>query len=59
MEDAKAARDLGYPKSMMQMDEVRGLDMSIQQAVEAKRLDKPLTQEQKKDMLKWAEQFRR
>jgi len=44
-------RDKFYPKSMLQIDEVKGLDEMMQDAVAFKYLPKPLTPEQQKELL--------
>ncbi len=48
---AKTVRDKFYPKSMLQIDEVKGLDEMMQDAVAFKYLPKPLTPEQQKELL--------
>lgn len=48
---AKKARDMGYPRSAMQMFPIKGIDMTIAQAIQYERLDKPLSEEEKEKML--------
>jgi len=40
-----------YPKESMAMAPIAGLDTSIQQAIEYKQLDAPLTEDQKKELI--------
>jgi NitT/TauT family transport system substrate-binding protein len=48
---AKTVRDKFYPKSMLQLGRVDGLDAMMQDAVAFKYLPKPLTPEQQKELL--------
>lgn len=57
MEDAKAARDRGYPKAALQLYPIHGMDLNIQEAVENKRLDAPLSNEQVTKMMATSEQL--
>jgi NitT/TauT family transport system substrate-binding protein len=50
-EMAKRVRDEFFPKSLLQMTEIKGLDQLLQDAVELKYAPKPLTQEQVKDLI--------
>jgi NitT/TauT family transport system substrate-binding protein len=54
---ARAARDSSYPKSMLALHPIQGLDRTINEAVESKRLAKPLTSEQKKKLLEWSDRL--
>lgn len=42
----RASVEQNYPKAAMRLDEVRGLDQTMSQAIELKRLPAPLTREQ-------------
>jgi hypothetical protein len=53
LEQARAARDSSYPIQAMRTDRIGGLDLTIEQSIEAKRLSKPLTEAQKADLVKW------
>jgi len=55
LEVARAARDRGYPKSAMPMSPISGLDMTIETGIETRRLDEPLSDAQKADLVKWVE----
>lgn len=57
MEDARAARDRGYPKDALQLYPIQGMDLNIQEAIESKRLDGPLTDEQIADMMAVSEEL--
>lgn len=48
---ALAARDQNYPKDALRLDVVRGLEQTMQQAVELKRLSEPLTQQQTNELI--------
>ncbi|CAO3419852.1 ABC transporter substrate-binding protein [Azospirillum doebereinerae] len=48
---ARAARDENYPKDAMRLDVVRGLDLTMRQAVELKRLTAPLTAAQTNELI--------
>ena len=48
---AKTVRDKFYPKSMLQMDEVKGMDGLMADAVEFKYMPKPLTPQQQQELL--------
>jgi NitT/TauT family transport system substrate-binding protein len=48
---AQRAVDEFYPKSMFQMSEVRGLDKSLREAFETKRIASPMTPDQVSGML--------
>jgi NitT/TauT family transport system substrate-binding protein len=50
-EMAKTVRDKFYPKSMLQLGRIDGLDGLMEDAVAFKYLPKPLTPEQQKDLL--------
>jgi NitT/TauT family transport system substrate-binding protein len=54
---AKTVRDKFYPKTMLQMDEVKGLDGLMADAVAFKYLPKPLTPEQQKELLQLPGRF--
>jgi NitT/TauT family transport system substrate-binding protein len=41
-----------FPRSALALDQIGDIEVTIRQAVEAKRLDKPLTPEQTKEMLR-------
>lgn len=49
---AKQFLKSNYPRSMFQMTEIKSLDLTIKQAIETKRLDKPLTEAQAKEFVK-------
>jgi NitT/TauT family transport system substrate-binding protein len=53
LEQARSARDSSYPIQAMRTDSIGGLDLTIEQSIEAKRLSKPLTEAQKADLVKW------
>ena len=57
VEQAREARKMAYPKSMMQMTKIGGLDTTIQEAIDSKRLDKPMTDAQKAELVKWVAQL--
>jgi NitT/TauT family transport system substrate-binding protein len=57
VEQVRKVRMSAYPKSMMQMKTIGELDTTIQEAIESKRLDKPLTDAQKADFVKWVAQL--
>ena len=44
-------RDKFYPKSMLQIDEIKGLDEMMQDAVNFKYMPKVLTKEQQAELL--------
>jgi NitT/TauT family transport system substrate-binding protein len=48
---ASKARDESYPKEALRLDKVEGLDLTIQQAVELKRLSAPLTPQQTSELI--------
>lgn len=48
---AKMVRDKFYSKSMLQMDEVRGLDGLMADAVAFKYMHKPLTLQEQQELL--------
>ena len=50
-EMAKRVRDEFFPKSLLQMTEIKGLDQLLQDAVELKYAPKPLTKEQVKELI--------
>lgn len=51
LEAARSARDRGYPRDSMQLFPVRGMDRSLQDALDNKRLDAPLSEEKVTEML--------
>lgn len=51
LEQAKSARDRGYPQASLQLYPVQGMDRNIQEALDNKRLDQPLTEEQVTEMM--------
>ncbi len=53
VETARAARDQMYPKSVLQMKKLHNIELSIQQALEDKRLAKPPTPAQMKDLQRY------
>jgi NitT/TauT family transport system substrate-binding protein len=48
---AKTVRDKFYPKSMLQLDRVDGMDEMMQDAIAFKYMPKPLTKEQQSELL--------
>ena len=50
LEDARSARDRGYPKEALQLYPLQGMDANVQEAVENGRLDEPLSEEQIAEM---------
>jgi NitT/TauT family transport system substrate-binding protein len=48
---AKRVRDEFFPKSLMQMTEIKGLDDLLTDAVELKYTSKPLTKEQVTELI--------
>ncbi len=48
---AKTVRDKFYPESMLQLDEVKGLNEMMQDAIAFKYLAQPLTAQQQKELL--------
>ena len=48
---AKTVRDKFYPKAMLQMDEIKGLDDMMQDAISFKYLPQPLSREQQGELL--------
>jgi NitT/TauT family transport system substrate-binding protein len=50
-EMAKRVRDEFFPKSILQMTEIKGLDQLLHDAVELKYADKPLTKEQVAELM--------
>ncbi len=48
---ARAARDQNYPKDALRLGAIRGLDQTMQQAIELKRLSAPLTQQQTSELI--------
>lgn len=54
---AKSVRDKFYPKTMLQMDEIKGLDGLMADAVAFKYLPKPLSAEQQKELLQLPGKF--
>ena len=48
---AHTVRDRFYPKAMLQLDEVKGLDEMMQDAIAFKYLTKPLTLQQPGELL--------
>lgn len=57
MKAAKAARDRGYAREALQLFPVKGIDLSIKEAVENKRLKEPLSKQQATDLLATSVQF--
>jgi NitT/TauT family transport system substrate-binding protein len=57
LEQARKARDVGYPKSMLAMTPIGDLDTTVAQAVESKRLTKPLEAARKVALTKWLDQL--
>lgn len=53
VEIAKKVRDESYPRSAMAMRPISGFDISMRQAVENKRIDKPLPPAQVKEILRF------
>lgn len=51
LEAARAARDRGYPRESMHLFPVNGIERSLQDALDNKRLDAPLSNEQVEQML--------
>jgi NitT/TauT family transport system substrate-binding protein len=49
---ARVVRDRFYPKSMLQLTQVDGMDALMQDAIAFKYITKPLTKEQLDDLLK-------
>lgn len=54
---AKSFITSNYPKEMLQLATIGALDLTIQEAIETKRLDKPLSEAQKKELVKWVGQL--
>jgi NitT/TauT family transport system substrate-binding protein len=52
IETARQARDQGFPLSNMEMKPIRGIELTLKQALETKRISRPLTEAQVNDMLK-------
>ena len=50
-EVAEAARDESYPKAAMRLDAVQGLDTTMVQAIELKRLSAPLNAQQSAELI--------
>jgi NitT/TauT family transport system substrate-binding protein len=48
-----------FPKSSVALNHVGDVDVTVKEAVETKRLDKPLTPEQTRDMLKYVAELNR
>ena len=48
---AKRVRDEFFPRAILQMTEIKGLDQLLQDAVDLKYTDKPLTKEQVADLI--------
>lgn len=57
LSQAKKARDIGYPKSMVAMTPIGDLDTTIAQAVASKRLSAPLTPDKKVALTKWMDKL--
>lgn len=57
LEQARAARDRGYPREALQLYPIQGMDKNIQEALDNKRLDEPLTEEQVNEMMAVSEEF--
>lgn len=50
LENARAARDRGYPKEALQLYPLQGMEANVQEAVENGRLDEPLSEEKIAEM---------
>ncbi len=48
---AQTVRDRFYPKAMLQLDEVKGLDEMMQDAIAFKYITQPLTPQQASELL--------
>jgi NitT/TauT family transport system substrate-binding protein len=48
---AQTVRDRFYPKAMLQLDEVKGLDDMMQDAIAFKYITQPLTPQQVSELL--------
>lgn len=57
LEEARAARDRGYPPEALQLHPLQGMDQNIEEAVENDRLEEPLSEEQVTDFLATATEF--
>jgi len=57
IEDAKAARDRGYPQAALQLYPIQGMELNVQEAVDNKRLDEPLSDEQMAEMMATSEKL--
>jgi NitT/TauT family transport system substrate-binding protein len=57
VEVARAVRDEMYPKKAMALKPIGNLELSIKQAIENKRLDKPLTPAQIRELLRPVEEL--
>jgi NitT/TauT family transport system substrate-binding protein len=57
LEEARSARDRGYPREALNLHPVKGMDLNVQEAVENDRLDEPLSEEQVTDFLSTATEF--
>jgi NitT/TauT family transport system substrate-binding protein len=54
MEEARAARDRGYTRESVALYPLNGMELNVQEAVENKRLDEPLTDEELAEMMSTA-----
>ena len=57
LEQARAARDRGYPREALQLYPIQGMDKNIQEAIDNQRLDAPLTEEQVAEMMAVSKEF--
>ncbi len=57
VDTAKDIRDRIYPREVLQLHPVKGMDRNIQEAIDNKRLDAPLTEEQVNDMMAVSKEF--
>ena len=54
---ALKGRDSGFPKRALTLSPISGLDLTMQQAVEQKRLAKPMSSAEIEEMLKYVRRF--
>ena len=57
LEEARSARDRGYPREALQLHPIQGMDLNIQEAVENDRLEEPLSEERVSEMLSIASEL--
>jgi NitT/TauT family transport system substrate-binding protein len=57
LDQARQARDTSYPKEMMNFYPMKGLDLTVEEAIASKRLDKPLSADDQKRLLHWQERL--